>query len=94
MKFYTMERDLYKQIKLEKTNIDKTNQNLKLKQNGNKGNSKLQPISLISYPSKKKQKRSCNKSVKLQFSYSTEKDKLWFNNKIPSLFWKGIPPKI
>ena len=48
-----MERDLYKQIKLEKTNIDKINQNLKLKQNGNKGNSKLQPISLISYPSKK-----------------------------------------
>ena len=76
MKFYTMERDLYKQIKLEKTNIDKINQNLKLKQNGNKGNSKLQPIYLFSYPSKKKQKRSCNKSVKLQFSYSTEKDKL------------------
>ena len=58
MKFYTMERDLYKQIKLEKTNIDKINQNLKLKQNGNKGNSKLQPIYLFSYPSKKNKREA------------------------------------
>ena len=44
----------------------------------NKGNSKLQPISLISYISKKKKekkkkKKSCNKSVKLHFYYSTQK---------------------
>ena len=58
MKFYTMERDLYKQIKLEKTNIDKINQNLKLKQNGNKGNSKLQSIYLFSYPSKKNKREA------------------------------------
>ena len=30
-------------------NVDQENQNLNLKQQGNKGTSKLQPISLISY---------------------------------------------
>ena len=45
--------------------------NLNLKQLGNKGTSKLQPISLISYLSKKKKSR--NKSVKLRFYYSTQK---------------------
>ena len=39
-----MERDLYKQIKLAK-NVKKLN----LKQQVNKGTSKLQPISFISY---------------------------------------------
>ena len=47
LKIYTMEKDLYKQIKLLKK------QYLNLKQQGNKGTSKLQAISLITYLSKK-----------------------------------------
>ena len=50
------ERDYYKQIKLAK-NIGKANWNVNLKQWGNKGTSKLQPMSLISYLPKKKKKR-------------------------------------
>ena len=51
-----MERDLlYKQIKLAK-NIDKSNLNLNLKQEGDKETSKLKPISFISYLPKKKKK--------------------------------------
>ena len=46
-------------------------QNLNLKQFRNKGTSNRRAISLTSYLSEKK--KSCNKSVKLHFYYSTQK---------------------
>ena len=55
LKIYTMERNLYKQIKLDK-DIDKKNKNLNLKQYVNNETSKLQAVSLISYFSKKKKR--------------------------------------
>ena len=45
LKINTVERSLFKQIKLAK----KKKKGLNLKQWGNKGTSKLQPVSLISF---------------------------------------------
>ena len=63
--------DLYNgERSLQANKTSKKHQNLNLKQ---QATSKLQPISLISYLSKKKQKtKSCNKSVKLYSYYSTQ----------------------
>ena len=63
--WFLVSEDLYNgEGFLQANKTSQKQQNLNLKQ---QVTSKLQPISLISYPSRKERKKSCNKSVKLYF---------------------------